>query len=49
MSLCEAVYHETPFWQVFPMGPLLAGTLCQVIFPNFNIFSLAASSVFSIP
>nr|QNL10705.1 acyl-CoA: diacylglycerol acyltransferase 2B [Haematococcus lacustris]QNL10739.1 acyl-CoA: diacylglycerol acyltransferase 2-2 [Haematococcus lacustris] len=34
---------------VFPMGPLLAGTLCQILFPDFNIFSLAASSVFSVP
>ncbi|GFH10341.1 uncharacterized protein HaLaN_05635 [Haematococcus lacustris] len=31
------------------MGPLLAGTLCQILFPDFNIFSLAASSVFSVP
>jgi 1-acyl-sn-glycerol-3-phosphate acyltransferase len=26
-----------------------AGTLCQAIWPFFNIYSLAASSVFSIP
>ena len=31
------------------MGPLLAGTLCQVMFPGFNIYSIAATSVFSIP
>jgi hypothetical protein len=31
------------------MGPLLAGTLCQIIFPDFKIFSIAATSVFSIP
>lgn len=34
---------------VFPMGPLVAGSLCQTLFPGFNIYSLAASSVFSIP
>lgn len=28
---------------------LPAGTLCQAIWPFFNIYSLAASSVFSIP
>jgi 1-acyl-sn-glycerol-3-phosphate acyltransferase len=28
---------------------LCAGTLCQAIWPFFNIYSLAASSVFSIP
>jgi hypothetical protein len=31
------------------MGPLVAGTLCQSLFPDFSIYSLAASSVFSIP
>uniref|UniRef100_A0A6U2EVD0 Acyltransferase n=1 Tax=Chlamydomonas euryale TaxID=1486919 RepID=A0A6U2EVD0_9CHLO len=34
---------------VFPMGPLLAGTMCTKMFPEFDIFSLAASSVFNIP
>lgn len=28
---------------------LIAGTLCQAIWPSFQIFSVAASSVFSIP
>lgn len=31
-----------PTWQV-------AGTLCQAIWPDFSIYSLAADSVFSIP
>jgi hypothetical protein len=35
--------------QVFPMGPLLAGTVSCVLFPEFDIYSLAATSVFSIP
>lgn len=31
------------------VAPPRAGTLCQAIWPFFNIYSLAASSVFSIP
>ncbi|WIA23591.1 hypothetical protein OEZ85_000302 [Tetradesmus obliquus] len=34
---------------VFPMSELVAGTLCQAIWPFFNIYAVAASSVFSIP
>eukprot|EP00879_Flechtneria_rotunda_P014757 GHRR01015421.1.p1 GENE.GHRR01015421.1~~GHRR01015421.1.p1 ORF type:complete len:285 (+),score=59.03 GHRR01015421.1:1233-2087(+) len=34
---------------VFPISELIAGTLCQVIWPSFSIYSVAASSVFSIP
>ncbi|KAI8473144.1 MAG: diacylglycerol acyltransferase-domain-containing protein [Monoraphidium minutum] len=34
---------------VYPMSELIAGTLCQAIWPSFNIYSVAASSVFSIP
>lgn len=34
---------------VFPMSELIAGTLCQAIWPDFSIYSVAASSVFSIP
>jgi hypothetical protein len=34
---------------VFPMGPLVAGSLVQVLFPDLSIYSLAATSVFSVP
>eukprot|EP00877_Chromochloris_zofingiensis_P005689 jgi/Chrzof1/15120/Cz09g27290.t1_DGAT2D[v5.2] len=34
---------------VFPISELIAGTQCQAIWPDFPIFSVAASSVFSIP
>mmetsp|Transcript_22134 Transcript_22134/g.61235 ORF Transcript_22134/g.61235 Transcript_22134/m.61235 type:complete len:334 (-) Transcript_22134:512-1513(-) len=42
------VFVEFPHG-VFPMGPLVAGTLCQAIFPGITIYSLAASSVFNVP
>ena len=38
-----------PPLQVFPLGPMLHGTMSQVEFPDLKIFSVAASSVFSIP
>lgn len=34
---------------VFPMGPLLAGTLCNIIFPGFDIYSISATALFYIP
>lgn len=34
---------------VFPISPLITGTLCARMFPGFRIFSLAADSVFKIP
>ena len=34
---------------VFPMSELIAGSLCQAIWPFFNIYSVAADSVFKIP
>ncbi|MEW5319437.1 MAG: hypothetical protein WDW38_010589 [Sanguina aurantia] len=42
------IFAELPHG-CFPLGPLVAGTECVHIFPGFNIFSLAASSVFSVP
>jgi hypothetical protein len=42
------VFVEFPHG-VFPMGPLVAGTLVNIMFPDFKIFSLAANSVFTIP
>ena len=42
------VFAEFPHG-VFPMGPLLAGTLCNVLFPGFNIYSISASALFYIP
>lgn len=34
---------------VFPLSELIAGTLCQFVWPNFKIYSLAATTVFNIP
>ncbi|KAG1673426.1 hypothetical protein FOA52_002191 [Chlamydomonas sp. UWO 241] len=42
------IFAEFPHG-VFPMGPLIAGSLSCVLFPDFEIYSLAATSVFSIP
>jgi diacylglycerol O-acyltransferase 2, plant len=42
------VFTEFPHG-VFPMGPLVAGTLMQTLFPDWSIYSVAASSVFNIP
>lgn len=39
--------HTNPY--ATPPTPHPTGTLCQAIWPFFNIYSLAASSVFSIP
>ena len=33
----------------FPIGPIVAGTLIQTMFPNDPVYSVAASSVFYIP
>lgn len=42
------IFCEFPHGAV-PLSPLIAGTLCQTLFPGFSIFSLAATSVFHIP
>jgi 2-acylglycerol O-acyltransferase 2 len=42
------IFTEFPHG-VYPMGPLVAGTLMQTLFPDWSIYSVAASSVFKIP
>eukprot|EP00878_Enallax_costatus_P001857 GHUV01002015.1.p1 GENE.GHUV01002015.1~~GHUV01002015.1.p1 ORF type:complete len:329 (+),score=100.81 GHUV01002015.1:293-1279(+) len=42
------IFTEFPHG-VFPISELIAGTLCQAIWPDFSIYSIAASSVYSIP
>lgn len=42
------ILYEAPHG-TFPIGPITAGTLCQTFFPNAPIYSVAATSVFSIP
>ncbi|KAL6760872.1 diacylglycerol acyltransferase [Haematococcus lacustris] len=42
------VLYEAPHG-TFPIGPIVAGTLCQTFFPDAPIYSVAANSVFNIP
>ncbi|GLC45911.1 hypothetical protein PLESTF_000711500 [Pleodorina starrii] len=42
------IFAEFPHG-VFPMGPLLGATECQLMFPGFHIFGLAANVVFRVP
>ncbi|KAJ9507588.1 hypothetical protein QJQ45_019233 [Haematococcus lacustris] len=40
------VLYEAPHG-TFPIGPIVAGTLCQTFFPDAPIYSVAANSVFN--
>ncbi|KAG2439722.1 hypothetical protein HYH02_010600 [Chlamydomonas schloesseri] len=42
------IFAEFPHG-VFPMGPLIGATECQIMFPGFDIFGLAANVVFTVP
>ncbi|GFH14822.1 uncharacterized protein HaLaN_10943, partial [Haematococcus lacustris] len=41
------ILYEAPHG-TFPIGPIVAGTLCQTFFPDAPIYSVAANSVFNI-
>lgn len=42
------VFAELPHG-VYPFGPILAGTVCDKIFPNLKVYAISASNVFWIP